>query len=55
MLALFFISTLTIFAVGPLEIEGGRKAVEANGVKASVIKAIDEADASSLKGNYGNP
>lgn len=54
MLAQFTIALLAILAVGPLENEGGRKAVEAKGVKQAAEQAIDEADASTLKGNYGN-
>lgn len=54
MLAQFTIALLAIFAAGPLENEGGRKAVEAKGVKAAAEAAIEQADGSKLIGNYGN-
>lgn len=50
----FVIALLAILAVGPLENEGGRKAVETKGVYAAAAQAVAEADSSTLKGNYGN-
>ena len=44
MLAQFFIAFLAILALGPLENEGGREAVEAKGEKAAFEQAIKEAD-----------
>lgn len=53
-LAKFIIGFGVILAAGPLENEGGREAVQDKGVKAAATQAIEEADASTLRGNYGN-
>jgi len=50
----FVIALLAILAAGPLENEGGRKAIEDKGVYKAGAQAVEDTDASSLKGNYGN-
>jgi hypothetical protein len=50
----FFIAMLAIVAIGPLENEGGRKAMEAKGVKPAVEAAIEGRDkvTHKLQSNY---
>jgi len=50
----FLIFTGWIFAFGPGVNEGGFDAAQSKGVKASLEQAFEEADASTLHGNYGN-
>lgn len=42
MLAYFFISSLAIFAAGPLHNEGGAQAIEEKGTKAAIETAVAE-------------
>lgn len=51
---MFPILFIYILVLGPFVNEGGFKAVNDKGYKAAIETAIDEADASSLRGNYGN-
>ncbi len=50
----FLIFAGWIFAFGPGHNEGGFDAIEAKGFKPALEQALEEADASSLHGNYGN-
>lgn len=54
MLVQFLIFTGIILTAGPGHIEGGFAAIEEKGAKAALEATIEEADASSLTGNYGN-
>lgn len=51
---MFPILLIYIVVFGPFVNEGGFKAVNDKGYKAAIEAAIEEADASTLKGNYGN-
>lgn len=50
----FVILAGIIAVAGPGHNEGGFQAIKDRGFKAAVVQAIDEADASTLHGNYGN-
>ena len=54
MFAKFLIHALVILAFGPLSNEGGANAIRDKGIKQAVEQAIEEADSSTLRGNYGN-
>lgn len=54
MLAIFVILGGIIGVFGPGHVEGGFDAIKEKGVKAAIETAVDEADSSTLVGNYGN-
>ena len=50
----FLIFASIIGVAGPGHNEGGFEAIKQKGAKAAIETAIEEADASTLTGNYGN-